>query len=1015
MGDPHRYAENKHHNKSDMGFLLDDQWAKEYALRGNKASLVKVLAKSIKIPLIASWILAIINNLLLKISLIVIFGLILKYFEFVDSNISTGDNAKTAIELPMMLNPILKVVVTNVIRKVINSFINHIIFWVITLFILNIVSIYLKNKCNNITRLHGMKVKIAATRLVYSYAIRLEKTWIYTKSSSKIVNMLLNDLNLLDDFFIYLPDLVLIPIQSLILGSFIGAFYIGLYPILAGLVALVCILCARAILARLLEISYIDMIYQRQFKLSFINDIIPIIGEQTMLDSNSFKSQLRVAHENEMRSIPRANLLKALNATLAYMSPSVILLVILATYLLLDEKLTLSGSIVYTTVLFIYYLNDDLATNLPIAIYKIQELFVICNRLRHFLILTNQNTESTLSTNDIIVDSHLEGEEEAEIICDHLSADWPQPKPKPSRIVNENLQPEHFNLDQISGDCILNDINFKIKPDGLLFITGPPKSCKTTLIRTILGELNVRGGEMICGGNFSYQSQELWMIDGTLKENILCGQAIDLSRYEEILNLCHIPDDTLILSSRCSITDRSLLAQVQLARALYYQADIYLLDEPFKYIDKIKAKVLFDKVICELLKDKIVIMATKKIEFYRPNCQVLTLQNGCQKSCQKFKRQSDFNKFIKTYIDFMEVDNKLDNSDISEVVETVNLYDSDNNHLDYDYYITSCDSSIRDHLRLGWGMPFVIIILSMDILSAFVHIWIDFYIMYWVKSVAQKNNHDNLPSLFNINDWFPSLGDNHLLIMTIAIIILGIIVIVKNITYMIGCSKSSIDVHKVLFEKILTRLSSNSKDSSDVFDEAKLKIIGLSGDISNVEDHFPQTILRWTSNIFSLFRMLLAIYILIPTQIILSLLLFALSFVLLRAYNYKSFNLYLTLYNERSAINSLFLTSFNGLTQIRVFKLHNFFQTKFDNIQDNLATKQRQYLTSIMSLETFLNILANIQIPMVFLSLNGIFGSPEIGLIISNCIIITSSLQASIRNLHELTVQQYSMNKLMKS
>ena len=103
-------------------------------------------------------------------------------------------------------------------------------------------------------------------------------------------------------------------------------------------------------------------------------------------------------------------------------------------------------------------------------------------------------------------------------------------------------------------------------------------------------------------GSVAYVSQGSWIQSGTIRDNILFGKAMDKIRYEEAIRACALDKDIEIFDygDLTEIGQRGLnlsggqKQRVQLARAVYNDADIYLLDDPFSAVDAHTAAALFN-------------------------------------------------------------------------------------------------------------------------------------------------------------------------------------------------------------------------------------------------------------------------------------------------------------------------------------------------------------------------------------------------------------------------------------
>lgn len=104
----------------------------------------------------------------------------------------------------------------------------------------------------------------------------------------------------------------------------------------------------------------------------------------------------------------------------------------------------------------------------------------------------------------------------------------------------------------------------------------------------------------VCG-TAAYVSQSAWIQSGNIEENILFGSPMDKPKYKNVIHACSLKKDLELFShgDQTIIGDRGInlsggqKQRVQLARALYQDADIYLLDDPFSAVDAHTGTELF--------------------------------------------------------------------------------------------------------------------------------------------------------------------------------------------------------------------------------------------------------------------------------------------------------------------------------------------------------------------------------------------------------------------------------------
>ena len=185
-------------------------------------------------------------------------------------------------------------------------------------------------------------------------------------------------------------------------------------------------------------------------------------------------------------------------------------------------------------------------------------------------------------------------------------------------------------------EFILQDIHFFVPSKSLTVITGPVGSGKSTLLSAIAGEISNASGTIDYQGSVIYLPQTAWVFSGTIKENILFGQPFEESKYERIIDVCalkedfqRLPDgDQTVVGERGEVLSGGQQARVSLARAVYADGDIYLLDDPLSAVDFKVGQHIFNKCIKDLLGDKIVLLASHQQQHMENADQVIVLYKG---------------------------------------------------------------------------------------------------------------------------------------------------------------------------------------------------------------------------------------------------------------------------------------------------------------------------------------------------------------------------------------------------
>jgi ABC-type multidrug transport system fused ATPase/permease subunit len=197
------------------------------------------------------------------------------------------------------------------------------------------------------------------------------------------------------------------------------------------------------------------------------------------------------------------------------------------------------------------------------------------------------------------------------------------------------LEYPNDNTDSTDTVCALKVSNLEIKPGSMVGIVGRVGAGKTTLFNGILKNLIVSQGQVEIEGTIGYCSQKPILFDGSIKNNILFANDLNIQRLEKTLELCCLKEDLDRLpagvDSKLGEGGASLsggqMARVALARAIYQNPDIYLLDDPLSALDAAVGRNVF-KSIKEGLKGKTVLLATHHLQYMSEMDQIIIVENG---------------------------------------------------------------------------------------------------------------------------------------------------------------------------------------------------------------------------------------------------------------------------------------------------------------------------------------------------------------------------------------------------
>uniref|UniRef100_A0A7M4FWZ5 ABC-type glutathione-S-conjugate transporter n=1 Tax=Crocodylus porosus TaxID=8502 RepID=A0A7M4FWZ5_CROPO len=467
----------------------------------------------------------------------------------------------------------------------------------------------------------GVRLKTAVTGLVYRKILVMSNAARKATTVGEIVNLVSVDVQKLMDLIIYFNGIWLAPIRIIICFVFLWQ--------LLGPSALT----AVAVFFLLLPLNFAITKKRSQFQVSFMqhkddrakltNAIFSDIKVIKLYAwEKAFMEKVLGIRKQELQALKRSQLLFA-SVVCCPFAPFQIALVMFAVYTLVDETHVLDAQKAFVSLTLINILNTA-HSFLPFSINALVQAKVSLNRLAAFLSLEELDSDN-MNTN--LLDSSL--------------------------------------IAVTSGATVLcfGRINLSVLEGNLLAVVGQVGAGKSSLLATLLGELQKLEGHVSVKGTVAYVPQQAWIQNASVEDNILFGKEMDDSWYNRVIHACALhPDlETFPAGSRSEIGEKGInisggqKQRVGLARAVYQKAAIYLLDDPLSAVDAQVGQHIFEQVIGPngLLKEKTRILVTHTISIlpYVDNIVVLVDGEISEMGCYQelLQKNGVFADFLYSY------------------------------------------------------------------------------------------------------------------------------------------------------------------------------------------------------------------------------------------------------------------------------------------------------------------------------------------------------------------------------
>ncbi|RLN32800.1 hypothetical protein BBJ28_00020059 [Nothophytophthora sp. Chile5] len=192
----------------------------------------------------------------------------------------------------------------------------------------------------------------------------------------------------------------------------------------------------------------------------------------------------------------------------------------------------------------------------------------------------------------------------------------------PTQALDVAIAVENGSFGWNSESPILRNVNLQVKKGDLVVVHGVVGGGKSSLCVALLGEMNKLQGKVFVRGKVAYYSQQPWIQNMSIRDNILFGHEFEAAKYQKVVDACGLlPDlkqfpsgDSTEIGHKGVNLSGGQKARVSLARACYSDADVFILDSPLAAVDAVVQSEIFSKCICELLESKAVVLVTHNPE-----------------------------------------------------------------------------------------------------------------------------------------------------------------------------------------------------------------------------------------------------------------------------------------------------------------------------------------------------------------------------------------------------------------
>ncbi|KAK9870721.1 hypothetical protein WA026_008291 [Henosepilachna vigintioctopunctata] len=900
----------------------------------------------------------------------------------------------------------------------------------------------------------GIRVRVACSALIYRKILRLNKVSLDSTDVGKVVNILSNDVNRFDVVADFFHHIWMMPIIALV-GTYVMYIRVGIASFFGVGAMLLQSVLLQAYFSRLQGKYRFKIAGRTDTRVKLMNEITTGIRVIKMYAwEKPFEKIVSVLRKNEIKIITNTSYIKSVSIAIQLFTERVTQYIIIVVYVLMGNQLT--GAIVYSVTQVISSLLVSICILFPLALSAVAEAKTSIYRLEEFLLL-DERDEVPKSLGPIKADRGL-------VKFENVHASWI------TKSIAETL----------------SDITFQLPPGSFCCIVGNVGAGKSSILHSVLRELPLSSGKLQAEGTIAYASQEPWIFSSNIRTNILFGQPFEKDRYYKVVRACALQrdfelfpygDKTMVGEKGASLSGGQR-ARINLARAVYRDADIYLLDDPLSAVDPHVSKHLMEKCIKEYLKNKTRILVTHQTQFLDQADFVLVLNNG---KVEKFSKSSEISpqeiKFIrqtsvientastgasqmfKSIISIKSFNSVIEEEDhADEVHESQELIEKGS--IGFDVY--------KEYFRSGTnavGLVFeIILIIIAQVFCNSCDLWVTF----WTNNVtklqnkaisaertaeAYLNNATESTNSTTFSDYFVNITENteashfsnysnlvteatgivtetnfidniliyfdaehltqamYIQVHSFFLFFAIVLSLLRTVLFFRICMKASRILHKTMFSNVLQ----SRMRFFDITPSGRI-LNRFSNDMGIIDERLPLSTFQSVQTFgigcgILIMVYLKSIYMIIPSIIFGFIIKWLRGSFLKAAQNLKRLE-----NTAKSPVFSYVAASLNGLPTIRSANAEHMVAKEFDIKQDEHTSAYYMFLFTYQAFSFYLDVTSTafLAILVIQFLLNPHALSGDVGLVLSQSLIVVIMLQLLTRNMADVANYMISVERVLQ-
>ncbi|KAL3615470.1 ATP-binding cassette sub- C member 9 [Castilleja foliolosa] len=466
----------------------------------------------------------------------------------------------------------------------------------------------------------GLRLRAALISQIYKKGLILSSGARQSRTSGEIMNYMSVDVQRITDFIWYLNTIWMLPVQ-ISLAVFVLHMNLG-NGAFVGLAATMIVMAGNIPLTRAQKSYQTKIMEAKDDRMKSTSEVLRNMKTLKLQAwDGRYLEKLVNLRKTEHNWLWKSLRLSALSAFVFWGSPTFISVVTFGGCVVMGIPLT-AGRVL--SALATFRMLQDPIFNLPDLLNVIAQGKVSVDRISSYL----KEDEIRSDAVEFVADGETEF---------HVEIDGGK-----------------FGWDVGSENQTLDSIDLRVRKGMKVAICGTVGSGKSSLLSCVLGEMERLSGSVRVSGSKAYVPQSPWILTGNIRENILFGNRYESDKYDRTIEACALVKDFELFGAGdlTEIGERGInmsggqKQRIQIARAVYEDADIYLLDDPFSAVDAHTGTQLFQDCLLGILKDKTILYVTHQVEFLPAADLILVMQNG------KIAQAGTFDELLKQNIGF---------------------------------------------------------------------------------------------------------------------------------------------------------------------------------------------------------------------------------------------------------------------------------------------------------------------------------------------------------------------------